>query len=49
MGDCHMNRDTAKALRNVAAVDGGWESVELERSFEWGPLPYISGTLVKKG
>lgn len=48
VGDCCMNRDTEKLLRAAADVDGGWESVELESSFEWSPLPYISGTLIKK-
>lgn len=48
MGDCHMDRDTETALRRAADEDGGWESVELERSFGWSALPYISGTLVKR-
>ncbi|KAL2220081.1 S-adenosyl-L-methionine-dependent methyltransferase [Thermoascus aurantiacus ATCC 26904] len=49
VGDCHMDRDTAASLRRAADKDGGWESVELESSFGWSPMPYISGTLVKKG
>lgn len=48
MGDCHMNRDTGKFLREVAKADGGWESVELEPHFGWSTLPYVSGELVKK-
>ncbi|KAJ9267924.1 hypothetical protein DTO195F2_258 [Paecilomyces variotii] len=48
MGDCHMNRDTARSLRNAAEKDGGWELVELEEHFWWSPIMYISGRLVKK-
>lgn len=48
IGDCALNRDIEGALRG-AAGDEGWESVELERSFEWSAMPYISGTLVKRG
>ena len=52
MGDCHMNRDTETTLRLVGDEAGtdqsGWESVDIERSFGWSPLSYISGTLVKK-
>lgn len=48
VGDCCLDRDTERALRGAADGDGGWESVELERSFWWSALPYISGTLVKK-
>lgn len=48
VGDCTLTRDTEMALRVAADVDGGWESVELERSFGWAPLPYLSGILVKK-
>lgn len=48
IGDCHMNRDTGKILREVANHDGGWESVDMETSFGWSSLPYISGVLVKK-
>ena len=49
MGNCHMTRDTSGMLRKVANQDGGWASVDLEKSFGWGPLPYVSGTLVKRG
>jgi SAM-dependent methyltransferase len=49
VGDCCLDRDTERVLRGAADVDGGWESVELESAFEWSALPYISGTLVKKG
>lgn len=48
IGDCALDRDTEGALRS-AAGDEGWESVELERNFEWSAMPYISGVLVKKG
>ncbi|OQD80170.1 hypothetical protein PENANT_c038G10635 [Penicillium antarcticum] len=49
IGDCCMTRDVEGALRKAADGDGGWGSFELERSFEWSAMPYISGTLVKKG
>ncbi|KAJ5836545.1 hypothetical protein N7447_002571 [Penicillium robsamsonii] len=49
LGDCCLDRDTEAVLRAAADVDGGWESVELERAFEWSVMPYISGVLVKKG
>lgn len=52
LGDCHMDRDTAGLLRRVAEEkegDGGWEVEELEEWFEWSPLSYVAGRLVKKG
>lgn len=48
IGDCTLNRDTEGALLKAAEVDGGWETVDLERNFTWSVMPYISGTLVKK-
>ncbi|EEH10372.1 conserved hypothetical protein [Histoplasma capsulatum G186AR] len=50
MGNCHMNRDTERVLREVAeeAGDGGWEKVDVQRWFEWSALPYVAGTLVKR-
>lgn len=48
LGDCCLNRDTETALRAAAERDGGWAAVDLDRSFGWSPLPYISGVLVKK-
>lgn len=48
IGDCCLNRDTEGALRKAAEVDGGWESVDLERHFEWSAMPYISGVFTKK-
>ncbi|KAJ5626726.1 hypothetical protein N7528_004153 [Penicillium herquei] len=47
IGDCCLDRDTETVLRK-AAGDEGWESVELERSFEWSAMPYLSGILTKK-
>ncbi|KAJ5777013.1 hypothetical protein N7520_000259 [Penicillium odoratum] len=47
VGDCCLDRDIEGALRKAAGVDG-WESVELERSFEWSAMPYLSGILTKK-
>ncbi|KAJ5637195.1 hypothetical protein N7490_007074 [Penicillium lividum] len=41
------DRDIEGALRRAAGVEG-WESVELERSFEWSAMPYLSGILTKK-
>ncbi|CAL5871945.1 uncharacterized protein PFLUO_LOCUS6202 [Penicillium psychrofluorescens] len=48
IGDCHLDRDTEKVLRVAAEGDGGWESMQLDRCFEWSAMPYLSGTLVKK-
>ncbi|KAJ5947860.1 hypothetical protein N7466_000875 [Penicillium verhagenii] len=48
IGDCCLDRDTEKVLREAASVDGGWESVDLEKSFEWSAMPYLSGILTKK-
>lgn len=48
IGDCCLDRDTEGALRRAADGDGGWESFDVQRSFVWGAMPYISGTLVKK-
>ncbi|CAG8931746.1 unnamed protein product [Penicillium salamii] len=48
IGDCALDRDTETALRGAAGEEG-WESVELERNFEWSAMPYISGVLVKRG
>lgn len=48
MGDCSMNRDTGKILKDVASEDGGWEYVELDSHFGWSPMSYVSGMLVKK-
>lgn len=48
IGDCHLDRDTEKVLRVAAERDGGWESVQLDRCFEWSAMPYLSGILVKK-
>ncbi|KAJ5716468.1 hypothetical protein N7493_008379 [Penicillium malachiteum] len=47
IGDCCLDRDTETVLRK-AAGDEGWESVELEKSFEWSAMPYLSGVLTKK-
>jgi SAM-dependent methyltransferase len=48
VGDCRMNRDTTASLKKAAEKDGGWETFDLEPSFEWSPLSYISGVLVKR-
>ncbi|KMP03217.1 hypothetical protein CISG_09446 [Coccidioides immitis RMSCC 3703] len=48
MGSCDMNRDTGKMLRKAAERDGGWASDTLKTSFAWGPMPYVSGILVKR-
>lgn len=48
IGDCCLDRDIEEVLRRAADGDGGWESVQIERSFGWSTLPHISGALVKK-
>jgi SAM-dependent methyltransferase len=48
IGDCCLDRDVEGALRGAADEDGGWESVQIDRSFEWSVMPHISGVLVKK-
>lgn len=48
IGDCCLDRDTEAALKSAADADGGWESVDVERSFEWSAMPYLSGILTKK-
>ena len=47
-GGCCLDRDIGRELVEVARKDGGWGKVELEESFGWNPLPYVSGTLVKR-
>lgn len=47
IGDCCLDRETEGALRGAAGAEG-WESVDLERSFEWSAMPYLSGVLTKK-
>ncbi|RAL13679.1 class I SAM-dependent methyltransferase [Aspergillus homomorphus CBS 101889] len=47
--DCALNRDTEGALLRAAERDGGWEIVDLERHFSWSVMPYVSGSLVKRG
>lgn len=48
MGNCCMVRDTEGALRRAAEGDGGWRDVDVERSFGWSALPYISGVWIKR-
>lgn len=48
MGDCCLVRDTERVLRRVADEDGGWRVVDVERSFGWSAIAYISGVLVKR-
>ncbi|KAI9813666.1 MAG: hypothetical protein M1827_003737 [Pycnora praestabilis] len=48
MGNCHLQRDTAKALKNAGKGDDGWAVVALDSDSPWGTLPYITGVLVKK-
>ena len=48
ISNCRLRQDTKKLLLESAASDGGWEKVSLDDDFLWSPLPYLSGTLVKK-
>lgn len=48
MGDCCLVRDTEGVLRRVADGDGGWRVVDVERSFGWSAIAYVSGVLVKR-
>ena len=48
VGNCSLERDTRDVLLKAASEDGGWGDVLLENNFEWSPLPYLSGTLVKR-
>lgn len=49
VGDCRMDRDTATLLKQIGDVDGGWESVELDKKMEWSVLPFTTGVYVRKG
>ncbi|PGG98215.1 hypothetical protein GX51_06935 [Blastomyces parvus] len=50
MGECDLNRDTERVVREVAeeAGDGAWGKVDVQRWFEWSALPYVAGTFVKR-
>ncbi|KAL6717290.1 hypothetical protein ACLMJK_005205 [Lecanora helva] len=48
VGNCNLERDMKRTLLQAAVPDGGWQNVSLQRDFEWSPLPYLSGSLVKK-
>ncbi|KAK5045175.1 hypothetical protein LTR84_009508 [Exophiala bonariae] len=43
LAGCHLNRDTAAALKNA----GNWAKFDLKLDFEWAPFTYISGILTK--
>lgn len=49
VGNCRLDRDTETYLRNAADHDGGWAKVDFKQNFTWSTMPYISGTLVKRG
>lgn len=49
MGGCEMERDTRQWLLDAAKEDGGWSSVDLEYVNGWACVPFIVGTLTKKG
>ncbi|CRG87181.1 Anucleate primary sterigmata protein A [Talaromyces islandicus] len=49
VGNCRLDRDTEGYLRKAADRDGGWAKVDLKQNFTWSTMPYISGTLVKRG
>lgn len=48
VGDCHLTRDIRKVLIEATGEKGGWESVQLQESFPWACLPYVSGVLTKR-
>lgn len=49
MGGCEMERQTKEWLLDAAAEDGGWSSVDLEYINPWACVPFVVGTLTKKG
>ncbi|KAF2834926.1 hypothetical protein M501DRAFT_999712 [Patellaria atrata CBS 101060] len=49
MGGCCLDRDTERAVREVAGKEGGeWESVKLETVNKWSTVPTLVGVAVKK-
>lgn len=48
LGGCCLDRDTEKALKDVAKEDGGWAKFELKLLDGWTCIPFIVGELVKK-
>lgn len=49
VGNCHITRDIRRAVTEAAVPYGGWARVDLTDHFGWSVLPYVSGTLVKRG
>jgi len=49
MGGCQLNRDTKSMLLNAAKEDGGWAKVDLEWVNAWACVPFVVGTMTKKG
>ena len=49
VGNCHMTRDIRGAIVGAAAHDGGWAKDDLKNHFSWACLPYVAGTVVKRG
>ena len=49
MGGCQLNRDTKSMLLDAAKEDGGWAKVDLQWANPWACVPFIIGTLTKKG
>lgn len=48
VGNCHLTRDTRKALTDAAKPYGGWAEIDFDINFTWTAIPYASGTLVKR-
>lgn len=49
MGGCEMERNTRQWLLDAAKEDGGWSKVELVYFNGWSCVPFVVGTLTKKG
>jgi len=49
MAGCSLNRDTMGALERAAKPHGGWKSKNVRYVNGWATVPFIVGTLTKKG
>lgn len=48
LGGCCLDRNTEKALKDVAKEDDGWEKFEVKSLNSFTCIPFIVGELVKK-